>query len=114
MYELKIITFPVGHRGPLEDSSRAGCGPRAGRCAPLIYSYFWPNYSISLQKSPLSNILPVHMTRYNNILRPVHDPLTTPHDPLPKIWGSRPPNPPGLTPMSRGLTTVFPTINNYG
>jgi len=29
MYELKIITFPVGHRGPLEDSSRAG------RCAPL-------------------------------------------------------------------------------
>ena len=26
----------------------------------LIYSYFWANYSISLQKSPLSNILPVH------------------------------------------------------
>ena len=25
-----------------------------------IYSYFWANYSISLQKSPLSNILPVH------------------------------------------------------
>ena len=24
-----------------------------------IYSYFWANYSISLQKSPLSNILPV-------------------------------------------------------
>src|SRR6218665_3727023 len=25
-----------------------------------IYSYFWANYSISPQKSPLSNILPVH------------------------------------------------------
>jgi len=25
-----------------------------------IDSYFWANYSISLQKSPLSNILPVH------------------------------------------------------
>jgi len=25
-----------------------------------IYSYFWANYSISLQKSPPSNILPVH------------------------------------------------------
>jgi len=25
-----------------------------------IYSYFWANYSISLQKSPLSNILPLH------------------------------------------------------
>jgi len=25
-----------------------------------IYSYFWANYFISLQKSPLSNILPVH------------------------------------------------------
>src|SRR6218665_1456795 len=25
-----------------------------------IYSYFWANYSISLQKSPLSNILPAH------------------------------------------------------
>src|SRR6218665_3201560 len=25
-----------------------------------IYSYFWASYSISLQKSPLSNIHPVH------------------------------------------------------
>jgi len=25
----------------------------------LAYSYFWANYSISLQKSPLSNMLPV-------------------------------------------------------
>src|SRR6218665_445214 len=25
-----------------------------------IYSYLWANYSISLQKLPLSNILPVH------------------------------------------------------
>jgi len=31
----EIVTFPVGHRGPHEDSSRAGCGLRAGRCAPL-------------------------------------------------------------------------------
>ena len=26
----------------------------------VICSYFWANYSTSLQKSPLSNILPVH------------------------------------------------------
>src|SRR6218665_939901 len=25
-----------------------------------IYNYFWANYFISIQKSPLSNILPVH------------------------------------------------------
>jgi len=35
MSELKIDTFLVGHRGPHEDSSRAGFGPRAGRCASL-------------------------------------------------------------------------------
>ena len=35
-----------------------------------IYSYFWASYSISLQKSPLSNILPAH----DNISWPVHDP----------------------------------------
>jgi len=59
----------------------------------VIYSYFWENYSISLQKSPLSKILP-DMISYNNrpMSRPVHDPLR-PHDPLPKIWGSRPPTP---------------------
>src|SRR6218665_3041096 len=63
-----------------------------------IYSYFWVNYSIYLQKSSLSNILPVgYMIRYN-ILPPVNDltismrPPATPHDPLPKIWGSQPPS----------------------
>jgi len=35
MSGLKIVTFFVGHRGPHEDPSWAGCGPRAGRCAPL-------------------------------------------------------------------------------
>jgi len=33
---------------------------RFSRQKLLIYSYFWPDYSISLQKSPISNILPVH------------------------------------------------------
>src|SRR6218665_3154355 len=33
---------------------------RFSRQKLLIYSYFWANYSISLQKSSLSNILPVH------------------------------------------------------
>src|SRR6218665_253305 len=33
------------------------------------------------------------MIRYNNILRPVHDPTGAPPAPLPKIWGSRPPTP---------------------
>jgi len=44
-----------------------------------IYSYFWANYSISLPKSPLSNMLPVHQ-RYI-ITRPPCDNTTT----LPKI-----------------------------
>jgi len=38
----------------------------------------------------------LYMIRYNNILRPVHDPtipLWPPTTPLPKIWGSRPPTP---------------------
>ena len=30
--------FPVGHGGPHDDSSRAGYGPQAGRCALLIYA----------------------------------------------------------------------------
>ena len=33
----KIVPFLDGRRGPHEDSSRAGCGPRAGRCVPLLY-----------------------------------------------------------------------------
>ena len=29
--------FLAGGGGPQDDSSLAGCGPRAGRCAPLMY-----------------------------------------------------------------------------
>ena len=59
----------------------------------VIYSYFWTNYSISLQKSPLSNIeYFLYTIRYNNISRPVPDP----HGPLPKIWGVATPNPPRI------------------
>ena len=38
MSGLKIVTFLVGHREPHEDSLRAGCGPQARCCAPLLYS----------------------------------------------------------------------------
>src|SRR6218665_2961473 len=44
----------------------------------------------------------LYMVRYNNILRPVHDPhdpLRPPTTPLPKIWEDRDAQPPGLTPM---------------
>src|SRR6218665_533036 len=34
----------------------------------------------------------LYMISYNNTSRPPNDPLR-PHDPLPKIWGARPPNP---------------------
>src|SRR6218665_1941244 len=68
-----------------------------------IYSYSWVNHSISFQKSPFSNILPVHdnLISYSNILPPVNDPpATLPlRIPCPKSGGSRPPTPPGLTPM---------------
>jgi len=33
----EIVAFLVGRRGPHQDSSRAGCGPWAGRCAQLLY-----------------------------------------------------------------------------
>src|SRR6218665_3977969 len=36
--------------------------PFLSRQKLVIYSYFWANYSISLQKYPLSNILPVQCT----------------------------------------------------
>ena|SRR6218665_280198 len=36
--------------------------------------------------------------RYNNVSRLVHDPCD-PHEPLPKIWRGRDPQPPGLTPL---------------
>jgi len=49
-----------------------------------IYSYFWANYSMSLQSHHFRTYF-LYMIRYNNISRPVHDP----HDPsLPKIWGN--------------------------
>src|SRR6218665_437186 len=54
----------------------------------VIYSYFWPNYSISLQRSLLSNILPVHdqiIIIFHDPPRP-HDSRAT-HDPQPQIWG---------------------------
>src|SRR6218665_4182901 len=60
----------------------------------LIYSYSWENYSISLQKSPLSNMPPVHYTIYFKT-RP-HTP-TAPCDPtIPcqKSGRSRLPQPP--------------------
>jgi len=50
----------------------------------LIYSNFWANYSTSLQKSPLSNILPVH----DIISRPVHD---TPRPPTQNLGLTRTP-----------------------
>src|SRR6218665_560610 len=58
-----------------------------------IYSYSWANYSISLQKSPLSNTRTAHdneITRKNNISGPPR--------PQPKIWGWRPQTP-GLKSM---------------
>jgi len=33
--KIKIISFLVGHRRSHKNSPRAGCVPRAGRCAPL-------------------------------------------------------------------------------
>src|SRR6218665_3088164 len=62
---------------------------RFSRQKLAIYSYFWANYSISLQKSPLSNILPDS---------PVHDiiifydPSTTPCSKS----GGRDPQPPRI------------------
>src|SRR6218665_846017 len=49
---------------------------RFSRQKLAIYSYFWANYSISLQKSPLSNILPVHDKIHCIII--FYDPFTTP------------------------------------
>src|SRR6218665_3847993 len=42
----------------------------------------------------------LYMIRYNNISRP------RPPPPLPKIWWSRSPNPPGLTPLHPVLTST--------
>jgi len=32
----EIVDFLIGRRGPHQVSLRAGCGPPAGRCAPLL------------------------------------------------------------------------------
>src|SRR6218665_402189 len=64
---------------------------RFSRQKLLIYSYFWTIFSISLQKSPLSNIL---------ISRPVHDPSCEHPTTLPaQNLGNATTNPPGLTPI---------------
>src|SRR6218665_2692767 len=66
---------------------------------PFTATFFtlWrTHFSISLEKPPLLNVFPAHY----NILY-----FTTPCYPNPKIWGSRPPSPPGLTPMARGWFT---------
>src|SRR6218665_339199 len=59
----------------------------------LIYSYFWANYSTSLQKSLLSNILPVHdkiIIAYYFTSRP--DPHDPPATSSLKSWGRDTPN----------------------
>src|SRR6218665_3754423 len=50
---------------------------------------FWANYSISLEKSPLSNITSgdfLYMIRYNNVSRPSTTACDR-HDPSPKSGG---------------------------
>src|SRR6218665_2995263 len=72
----------------------------------LISSYFWVNYSIYLQKSPLSNILPVHDTIY-------HDPSTAPLHAIPscqKSGASQPPIHPKIdapVPLHNCLSKLF-------
>ena len=61
-----------------------------------IYSYFWAYYYISIQKSPLSNILPVHDT----IIIIFHDPSTTPMTPCDPPHDLHSPNSGGPTPPS--------------
>ena len=63
-----------------------------------IYSYFWANYSISLQKSPLLNIVPVHDKIKLKIII-FHDPSMTSLQLPAQNLGSRPPKPSGLTPL---------------
>ena len=75
---------------------------RFSRQKLAIYSNFWANYSISIQSHHFGTYF-LYMIRYNNILRPVHDPhgsLCNPCDPpttsLPKIWGVATPKPPRI------------------
>src|SRR6218665_1808272 len=79
---------------------------RFARKKLVIYSYFWPNYCISLQKSPLSNILPVQCVHdkiyqyFTTRPRPPRPPpailLRPPTTPLPKIWGVTAPQTPRI------------------
>src|SRR6218665_2809238 len=94
--DLQSVLEPLYNTMEIFDFFRKYYKIRFSRQKLLIYSDFWANYSISFQKSPLSNILPVH----DNIMLIFHDPSTTPllppatpYTPLPKIGGSRPPTP---------------------
>src|SRR6218665_2904252 len=53
----------------------------------------------------------LYTIRYNNISRPVHD---HPYSPLPKLWGSRPPQLPRIDVPDRKVCamTVTPTPTN--
>src|SRR6218665_1730553 len=81
-----------------------------------IYSYLWPNYSISLQKH--FRIYFLYMIRYNNISRPVHDPNDPPAI-IPAIptrppcskYGVRDPQPPGLTSLDSNEKEAFSRRN---
>src|SRR6218665_3872987 len=55
----RISTFRQFHK-KFRFSRQISQKYRFSRQQLAICSYFWANYSISLQKSPLSNILPVH------------------------------------------------------
>jgi len=60
----EIVAFLAGCRGPHQDSSRAGCDPRAGgRCAPLPYIH----PVLSVRAPVLSSIL---MSCYPSIVLP--------------------------------------------
>src|SRR6218665_2992783 len=83
-----------------------------------IYSYLWSSYSISLQKQPLSNILPNPSTTPPTPCHPPCAPhathlrpsLRSPHDPCPK-YGDRDPQPPGLTPLDSNGKEAFSRRN---
>src|SRR6218665_659370 len=76
MSGLKIVTFLVGHRGPLEDSSRAGCGPRAGRCAPLQYTNQYNMKAKHKAFEPDENVIVLYPTSSNKLIARWHGPCT--------------------------------------
>src|SRR6218665_3930486 len=80
-----------------------------------IYSYFWANYIILfLFKSHHFRTYFLYMIRYNNILRPVHDPSATPpRRPCPKS-GGRDPQPPRIDAYAvDALDLTMPAFPNY-